>query len=34
VGHPSEANMHAALEDLKKLCAFYKVLGTYPQSEA
>ena len=34
VGHPSEPNMHAALEDLKKLCAFYKVLGTYPQSEA
>ena len=34
VGHPAEANMHAALEDLKKLCAFYKVLGTYPQSEA
>jgi chorismate mutase / prephenate dehydratase len=34
VGHPSEASMHAALEDLKKLCAFYKVLGTYPQSEA
>lgn len=34
VGHPSAANMHAALEDLKKLCAFYKVLGTYPQSEA
>jgi chorismate mutase/prephenate dehydratase len=34
VGHPSESNMHAALEDLKKLCAFYKVLGTYPQSEA
>ena len=34
VGHPSEANMHAALEDFKKLCAFYKVLGTYPQSEA
>ena len=34
VGHPSEANMHAALEDLKKLCAFYKVLGTYPHSEA
>ena len=34
VGHPSEASMHAALEDLKKLCAFYKVLGPYPQSEA
>ena len=34
VGHPSEASMHAALEDLKKLCAFYKVLGTYTQSEA
>ena len=34
VGHPAEASMHAALEDLKKLCAFYKVLGTYPQSEA
>jgi chorismate mutase / prephenate dehydratase len=34
VGHPSEPHMHAVLEELKSLCAFYKVLGTYPQSEA
>ncbi|MDA8533767.1 prephenate dehydratase [Burkholderiaceae bacterium] len=34
VGHPSEPHMHAVLEELKSRCAFYKVLGTYPQSEA
>lgn len=29
-GHPSQPNMAAALKDLQGLCAFYKVLGTYP----
>jgi chorismate mutase/prephenate dehydratase len=29
-GHPSQPNVAAALEDLRGLCAFYKVLGTYP----
>jgi chorismate mutase/prephenate dehydratase len=29
-GHPSQPNMAAALADLRSLCAFYKVLGTYP----
>jgi chorismate mutase / prephenate dehydratase len=29
-GHPSQAHVAAALDDLRKLCAFYKVLGTYP----
>jgi chorismate mutase / prephenate dehydratase len=29
-GHPSQAHVAAALGDLRKLCAFYKVLGTYP----
>lgn len=29
-GHPSEARMSSALKDLQQLCAFYKVLGTYP----
>ncbi|TAM49783.1 MAG: prephenate dehydratase [Burkholderiaceae bacterium] len=29
-GHPSQANVAAALKDLQGLCAFYKVLGTYP----
>ena len=29
-GHPSEPNVAAALADLRQLCAFYKVLGTYP----
>ena len=29
-GHPSQPHVAAALKDLKFLCAFYKVLGTYP----
>jgi chorismate mutase/prephenate dehydratase len=29
-GHPSQPHVAAALNDLKSLCAFYKVLGTYP----
>jgi chorismate mutase / prephenate dehydratase len=29
-GHPSQAHVAAALDDLRRLCAFYKVLGTYP----
>lgn len=32
-GHPSQPNVASALKDLEKLCAFYKVLGTYPVSE-
>lgn len=29
-GHPAQPHVAAALEDLRGLCAFYKVLGTYP----
>ncbi|HMA09263.1 MAG TPA: prephenate dehydratase, partial [Ramlibacter sp.] len=29
-GHPSQPHVAAALDDLRGLCAFYKVLGTYP----
>lgn len=29
-GHPSQPQVAAALADLQKLCAYYKVLGTYP----
>jgi chorismate mutase / prephenate dehydratase len=29
-GHPSQPHVAAALKDLQSLCAFYKVLGTYP----
>ncbi len=29
-GHPSQPHVEAALSDLRALCAFYKVLGTYP----
>ena len=29
-GHPSQANVQAALSELQQLCAFYKVLGAYP----
>ncbi|WP_137895496.1 prephenate dehydratase [Ramlibacter sp. 2FC] len=32
-GHPSQPHVAAALEDLQQLCAFYKVLGTYPVSD-
>ena len=32
-GHPSQPNVKAALNELQGLCAFYKVLGAYPESE-
>ncbi len=32
-GHPSQEPVRAALADLQQLCAFYKVLGTYPVSD-
>ena len=32
-GHPSQPHVAAALHDLQALCAFYKVLGTYPVNE-
>jgi len=32
-GHPSQANVSAALDELRSLCAFYKVLGSYPVTE-
>lgn len=31
-GHPSQPHVAKALEELRGLCAFYKVLGTYPVS--
>ncbi len=31
-GHPADANMQHALLELRALCAFYKLLGTYPVS--
>jgi chorismate mutase/prephenate dehydratase len=32
-GHPSQPEVAAALQDLRGLCAFYKVLGTYPLAD-
>ena len=32
-GHPSQAHIAQALEELEGLCAFFKVLGTYPVGE-
>lgn len=32
-GHPSQPHVAAALDELKRLCAFYKVLGAYPVTE-
>jgi chorismate mutase/prephenate dehydratase len=32
-GHTSQPHVAAALKELQTLCAFYKVLGTYPTSE-
>ena len=31
-GHPAQPNVASALQELRELCAFYKVLGTYPVS--
>ena len=31
-GHPSQPHVNAALTELRSLCAYYKVLGTYPVS--
>ncbi|MES2185854.1 MAG: prephenate dehydratase [Pseudomonadota bacterium] len=31
-GHPAQPHVAKALEELRALCAFYKVLGTYPVS--
>ena len=32
-GHPTQDHVKAALDDLQQLCAYYKVLGSYPASE-
>jgi len=32
-GHPSQANVAQALQELRSLCAYYKLLGTYPVGE-
>lgn len=32
-GHPSQPEVASALQDLQGLCAFYKVLGTYPRAD-
>ena len=32
-GHPSQKQVSSALAELQQLCAFYKVLGTYPVSD-
>jgi chorismate mutase/prephenate dehydratase len=32
-GHPSQAHVAAALRDLQELCAFYKIIGTYPVAD-
>ena len=31
-GHITQPNVAAAVADLRQLCAFYKVLGSYPAS--
>jgi chorismate mutase/prephenate dehydratase len=33
-GHPSQPNVAQALQELRSLCAYYKLLGTYPVGEA
>ena len=32
-GHPNQSHVKAALSELQQLCAFYKVLGTYPVND-
>ena len=31
-GHPSQPNVRLAMDELRDLCAFFKVLGAYPTS--
>ena len=31
-GHPSQANVNAALSELQQICAYYKMLGAYPSA--
>ena len=31
-GHPSQPHVRQAMDELRELCAFYKVLGAYPAS--
>ncbi len=33
VGHPTDANVQAALQELRQLCAFFRVLGAYPNAD-
>jgi chorismate mutase/prephenate dehydratase len=32
-GHPTQEHVAAALRDLQSICAFYKILGAYPQTD-
>ncbi len=32
-GHPAQPHVALALKELQALCAFYKVLGTFPVAE-
>jgi chorismate mutase/prephenate dehydratase len=32
-GHILEPHVHAALQELQGLCAYYKVLGSYPVND-
>jgi prephenate dehydratase len=29
-GHPDQHHVRTALEDLREVCGFFKILGTYP----
>ena len=33
-GHPAQNNVQAALSDLRAMCGFFKVLGTFPVADA
>jgi chorismate mutase/prephenate dehydratase len=32
-GHPSQPHVGSALAELQQMCAFFKVLGTYPAGD-
>lgn len=32
-GHPTQQHVQAALQELQQLCAFYKILGSYPVND-
>jgi prephenate dehydratase len=34
MGHPEDKEVSEAIDELKKACAFFRLLGSYPEQES